>query len=105
MPSPLAPEKAARNAWEVRAATYRSLESRGDARNGIEYVSNDQAVVVSSRMFRDKETALANACALLRAGYFVSRVAGPEFEMDHVALAVLEQCATGECRNRSHPFP
>jgi hypothetical protein len=42
-------------------------------------------------IFRDRETALANACALLRAGYFVSRVAGPEFEMDHVAVAILEQ--------------
>ena len=91
MPSPFAAEKAGRSAWEVRAATYRSLGNSGDARYTIEYISDDQAVVVSPMMFSNKETALANACALLRAGFLVSRVAGPEFEMDYVALAALNK--------------
>ncbi|HEV2546212.1 MAG TPA: hypothetical protein VGU20_02645 [Stellaceae bacterium] len=91
MPSPFATEKAGRNACEVR-----SLDDRGDARNGdgfarytIEYISDDQAVVVAPMIFRDKETALASARALLSAGFLVTRVGGPEFEMDYVALAAL----------------
>jgi len=47
--------------------------------------------VVSPMVFRDKETALESACALLRAGFPVSKVAGPDFTMSQIALAAYAQ--------------
>jgi hypothetical protein len=38
-------------------------------------------------VFADKEEAIANALALLRAGISVSKVTGPSFEMNRTALA------------------
>ena len=52
----------------------------------IEYF-DETLPVVSPMLFRDKESALANACALLRAGFSVLKVTGPDFEMTGTALA------------------
>lgn len=43
-------------------------------------------------VFPDKESALANACALLKAGFSVSQVAGPDgFKMTQNSLAAYAQ--------------
>jgi hypothetical protein len=45
-----------------------------------------------SMVFRDKESALANACALLKAGFSVSQVEGPDgFKMMPNSLAAYAQ--------------
>jgi hypothetical protein len=45
-----------------------------------------------SMVFRDKESALASACALLKAGFPVSQVAGPDgFKMTQNSLAAYAQ--------------
>jgi len=99
MPSPSAKEKADGNAWEVRRAARRSMGTDSEARSGarlsgggwyiIEYVSEreDAAQLVASPMhFRDRDTALENACALLSAGFDVLKVVGPDFEMGGMLL-------------------
>jgi hypothetical protein len=42
-------------------------------------------------VFRDKETALENARALMDAGITVTRVAGPNFEIGQAGLEALFQ--------------
>ena len=51
----------------------------------------DRRTAVMSMIFDDKETALANACAFLRAGFAVSKVSGPNFEMCQTELAAYAQ--------------
>ena len=51
----------------------------------IEYLDGAQPIV-SPMLFRDRASALASACALLEAGFSVSKVTGPEFEMSRTAL-------------------
>ena len=46
----------------------------------------NNAVVALPVIFADKEEAIANALALLRAGFSVSKVRGPSFEMNETAL-------------------
>jgi len=53
----------------------------------IEYLDNRNAAVTMPVVFADKEEAIANALALLRAGISVSKVTGPNFEMNRTALA------------------
>jgi hypothetical protein len=60
----------------------------------IEYVDGPRQVVAPV-FFADKESALANACALLRAGISVSKVTGPGFEMSRTALAAYDQSRRG----------
>ena len=66
--------------------------SRGARMNfyTIEYVDGPRNVAVPM-FFADKENALANACALLRAGFAVSKIVGPGFEMDAAALKAYHQ--------------
>ena len=53
----------------------------------IEYLDQrNNAVVVAPVIFAEKEEAIANALALLRAGFSVSKVTGPSFEMNQTAL-------------------
>jgi hypothetical protein len=47
--------------------------------------------VVSPMFFPDKESALASARALLRAGFSVSKITGPNFEMSHTSLVTFHQ--------------
>src|SRR5262249_6746478 len=47
--------------------------------------------VVSPMFFPDKESALASARALLRAGFSVSKITGPNFEMSHTSLMAFHQ--------------
>jgi hypothetical protein len=85
------------NAWEVRAASYGHNAKAGaisasttDKWYTIEYLSEREAgaqPVVSPMVFSDREAALSSAHALLRAGFSVSRVAGPDFEIDGTSLA------------------
>jgi hypothetical protein len=42
--------------------------------------------VVSPMLFHYKESALASACALLRTGFSVSKITGPEFEISRTSL-------------------
>jgi hypothetical protein len=47
---------------------------------------------IMSMVFPNKEAALANACALMKAGYPVSKVAGPDgFQMSQTSLAAYYQ--------------
>ena len=99
MPAPFAKEKVGGNAWEVRHAVYHGTDTHSEARSRsrltggawfvIEYVSEreDGAQLVASPMrFRDRDAALASARALLRAGFDVLKVVGPDFEMGGIAL-------------------
>jgi hypothetical protein len=53
----------------------------------IEYLDQrNNAVVAVPVIFAEKEEAIANALALLRAGFSVSKVTGPSFEMNRTAL-------------------
>ena len=53
----------------------------------IEYLDQrNNAVVALPVIFADKEEAMANAVALLRVGFSVSKVTGPSFEMNGTAL-------------------
>jgi hypothetical protein len=56
----------------------------------IEYLDGEQPVV-SPMVFPDKESALANAYALLRVGFSVSKVSGPDFEISHTSLTAYHQ--------------
>ena len=51
----------------------------------VEREGREQRVVLPV-FFSDKSSALSNACALLRSGVSVARVAGPDFEMHRTAL-------------------
>jgi hypothetical protein len=42
-------------------------------------------------LFRDRDAALSNALALLRAGFSVSKVTGPDFKMNQVAFTAYAQ--------------
>ena len=53
----------------------------------IEYLDQrNNAVVALPVIFAGKQEAIANALALLRAGFSVSKVTGPSFEMNGTAL-------------------
>jgi hypothetical protein len=91
MPAPSANGKADGKVWEVHPA----VEGAGSVslqRCGwytIEYVAECHDGVrpaVSPMLFRDRDTALASARALLSAGFLVSRVVGPDFQIGGTAL-------------------
>ena len=98
MPSPSGKEEADRNAWQVRAAASGCKERESEAASAyrspvsgwytIEYLTDEHGArpVVSPMLFRDRETALASAVALLQAGFDVLRVAGPDLEISGMAL-------------------
>ena len=53
----------------------------------IVYVDQrDNAAVTMPVLLASKEAALENACALLKAGFLVSSVSGPDFEMRRTEL-------------------
>jgi len=53
----------------------------------IEYLDERRGGAVTMPVvFADKEEAIANALVLLRAGFSVSKVRGPSFEMNGTAL-------------------
>jgi hypothetical protein len=91
MPAPPAKRKADRKVWEAHPAVE-GAGSVSSLRSGwytIEYVAECQDGVrpaVSPMLFRDRDTALASARALLSAGFLVSRVVGPDFEIGGTAL-------------------
>lgn len=59
----------------------------------IEYLNEREGLrpVVAAMRFDDRAMALASACALLRAGFSVVKVTGPEFEMSQTALTAYHQ--------------
>ena len=84
--------KADRNASELRAAKGGAADCDSIAGEWytIEYAAEDAAGarrVALPMLFHDKDTAVLNARALLRAGFFVLRVTGPDFEIGGTMLA------------------
>jgi len=61
--------------------TIEYLDKRGDAVQPL----------LTPMLFRDRDAALSNALALLQAGFSVSKVTGPDFEMNQVAFAAYAQ--------------
>jgi hypothetical protein len=56
----------------------------------IDYLARPRQVV-APMFFPDKESALASARALLRAGFSVSKITGQNFEMSHTSLMAYHQ--------------
>ena len=58
----------------------------------IEYFDERRGAAVTIPVaFVDKEEAITNAFVLLRAGFSVSKVTGPSFEMNRTALTAYAQ--------------
>lgn len=96
MLAPSAKGKADGNAWDVRPAVEDAgaVSSQRCQWYTIEYLAERQdgaRFVVSAMLFRDRDTALANARVLLSAGFHVSKVAGPDFEIAGAALLTLDR--------------
>ena len=96
MPAPSANGKADGTVWDVHPAVEGagSVSSLPCGWYTIEYVAECQDGVrpaVSPMLFRDRDTALASARALLSAGFLVSRVVGPDFEIGGTTLVALNR--------------
>jgi len=70
----------------------------------IEY-QRDGRNVVAPLLFPDRESALASACALLRAGFSVSKITGPNFEMSQTVLMAYRQARELRRFTRHQPRP